>query len=134
MNAILADDNRCGRRLMRSLPAVIEDTAENDRALAEIERFHAREHHLPPEERRLMQLLLLLVEDYEGRKYRLKAAAPHEVLRELMRARGTQQADLLGVLGSKGVTSEVVRGRRGISRSQAKRLAEFFHAPAILFL
>jgi HTH-type transcriptional regulator/antitoxin HigA len=107
---------------------------ENERLIAEVKALQDREEQLLPEERRLLNLLLLLIEDYEERKYRLKAATPDEVLRELMRARGIRQKDLLEVFGSKGIASEVVRGRRAVSRTQAKRLARFFHVSAALFL
>lgn len=102
--------------------------------IAEVEALQGREGNLLPEERRLLNLLLLLIEDYEEGRYRLKAATPDQVLRELMRARGTRQKDLLGVFGSKGIASEVVRGRRAISRTQVKRLARFFHVSPALFL
>jgi HTH-type transcriptional regulator/antitoxin HigA len=126
--------NLYGELLLRSLPAVIETDSENDRLIAEVEALRGRGAHLLPEERRLLSLLLLLIEDYEEGKYRLKAATPDQVLRELMRARGICQKDLLGVFGSKGVASEVVRGRRAISRTQVKRLAQFFHVSPALFL
>ena len=113
---------------------MIESESENDRLIAEVETLQAREEQLHSEERRLLSLLLLLIEDYEERKFRLKAATPDEILRELMRARGARQKDLLGVFGSKGIASEVVRGRRGISRNQAKHLARFFHVSPALFL
>ena len=123
-----------GELLLKCLPAVIESDSENDRLIAEVEALQSREAHLLPEERRLLSLLLLLIKDYEEGKYRLKAATPDEVLRELMRARGIRQKDLLGVFGSKGIASEVVRGRRAISRTQAKRLGRFFHVSPALFL
>jgi HTH-type transcriptional regulator/antitoxin HigA len=123
-----------GRLLMASLPAVIENDSENDRLLAQVGRLQAMGRALLPEERRLLKLMLLLVEDYECRKYSLKVETPDEVLRELMRARGIRQKDLLGVFGSKGLASEVVRGRRNISRTHAKRLARFFHVSPALFL
>jgi HTH-type transcriptional regulator/antitoxin HigA len=128
------DTNLYGELLLKSLPAVIESDSENDRLIAEVEALQSREAHLLPEERRLLGLLLLLIEDYEEGKYRIKAATPDEVLRELMRARGTRQKDLLEVFGSKGIASEVVRGRRAISRTQVKRLAQFFHVSPALFL
>jgi HTH-type transcriptional regulator/antitoxin HigA len=128
------DANLYGGLLLKSLPAIIESDFENERLIAELEALQDREEHILPEERRLLNLLLLLVEDYEERRYRIKAASPDEVLRELMRARGTHQKDLLGVFGSKGIASEVVRGRRAISRTQAKRLARFFHVSPALFL
>jgi HTH-type transcriptional regulator/antitoxin HigA len=51
-----------------------------------------------------------------------------------MAANGLRQSDLLPIFGSKGVASEVVNGKRGISKTQAKALAEFFHVPAEVFL
>jgi HTH-type transcriptional regulator / antitoxin HigA len=123
-------------------PAIIDPVHKRDRQhafgeisrLSEVEALQIRAEDLVPEERQLLNLLLVLVEDYEERKFRIKAAAPDEVLRELMRVRGTRQKDLLEVFGSKGIASEVVCGRRAISRTQAKRLARFFHVSPALFL
>ena len=42
--------------------------------------------------------------------------------------------DLLEVFGSRGVASEVVNGKRAISKAQARKLAAIFHVPADLFL
>lgn len=39
----------------------------------------------------------------------------------------------LEVFGSRGIASEGVSGKRGISKAQAKKLAELFHVPADLF-
>jgi HTH-type transcriptional regulator / antitoxin HigA len=50
-----------------------------------------------------------------------------------MNDRGLKQKDLLGVFGSQGVASEVVNGKRSISKSQAKALGEFFHVSPTLF-
>ena len=43
-------------------------------------------------------------------------------------------SDLWKLFGSKGVASEVVNGKRGISKAQAKALAEFFHVSPELFI
>jgi HTH-type transcriptional regulator/antitoxin HigA len=45
-----------------------------------------------------------------------------------------RQRDLLDILGSRGIASEVVNGKRAISKTQAKKLAALFHVPADLFL
>jgi HTH-type transcriptional regulator/antitoxin HigA len=42
--------------------------------------------------------------------------------------------DLWSVFGSKGITSEVLRGKRGISKEKAKILAATFHVPVELLL
>jgi HTH-type transcriptional regulator/antitoxin HigA len=49
-----------------------------------------------------------------------------------MEARSLTQKDLWKIFGSKGSTSEVFHGKRSISKTQAKRLAEFFHVSAEL--
>ena len=52
-----------------------------------------------------------------------------------MRARDLKPKDLYNIFGgSKGTTSEVLRGKRSISKSAAKALAERFGVSAELFL
>lgn len=51
-----------------------------------------------------------------------------------MAEHGLRQRDLLVVFGSSGIASEVVSGKRAISKSQAKKLATLFHVAADLFL
>ena len=52
----------------------------------------------------------------------------------LMEEHGLRQRDLLAVFGSRGIASEVVSGKRAISKAQAKKLAEVFHVTADLFV
>ena len=87
-----------------------------------------------PEEGKLLELLGILIEDYDDRKYPLGASDPAGVLAELMEAHGLTQKDLWPVFGSKGTASEVLNRKRGISKAHAKKLAEFFHVSAVLFL
>ncbi|MFP4411849.1 helix-turn-helix domain-containing protein, partial [Coleofasciculus sp.] len=47
---------------------------------------------------------------------------------------GTRQADLVGVIGSSGVVSEVVNGKRFISKAQAKALGDYFQISPALFI
>ena len=63
----------------------------------------------------------------------MNVSSPHSRLRSLMEKHTLRQRDLLDVLGSRGMTSEVVSGKRAISKAQAKKLAEIFHVPADLF-
>ena len=51
-----------------------------------------------------------------------------------MEARNLTQKDLCKICGSKGVASEFFHGKRSISKTQAKKLAEFFHVNAGLFI
>jgi len=51
-----------------------------------------------------------------------------------MEQRGLKQADLVPVLGSRAQVSDLVNGKRGISKAQAKKLAEYFGVSAAIFL
>jgi HTH-type transcriptional regulator / antitoxin HigA len=51
-----------------------------------------------------------------------------------MAANRLKQSDLPPVFGSKSRVSEVVNGKRDISKEQAKKLASFFHVSADLFI
>ena len=86
---------------------------------------------LSPEEEALAEVLTLLVEDYEEKLLRV---SPNETLNALMEERGLKHKDIWPVLGNKGAATEVLNGRRSISKAQAKRLAEFFHVPIDLFV
>jgi HTH-type transcriptional regulator / antitoxin HigA len=115
-------------------PVAIETEEENERMLAEVEKLMSYGEDLTPEQEQLLKLLVALIEQFEDQHYQLNPATPHEVLNELMLARSLKQSDLVGILGSKGVTSEVINGKRGISKAQAKALGEFFHVSPALFL
>src|SRR5579862_861503 len=54
---------------------------------------------------------------------------PLDPLKELMGEKEMQAKDLRPVFGSKGITSEVPNGKRGISREMAKKPGELFHVP-----
>jgi HTH-type transcriptional regulator/antitoxin HigA len=51
-----------------------------------------------------------------------------------MEDRGIRQRDLIPVFGSSSVVSDVLNGKRSISKAHARKLAEHFHVPASLFI
>ena len=61
-------------------------------------------------------------------------AEPLEALRILMEDRGNRQRDLIPVFGSSSVVSDVLNGKRSISKTHARKLSEFFRVPASLFI
>ena len=136
MSAVLSTINsqKYGKLLAKVRPTVIRSEAENGRVLALVEQLMARGNSLTPEEGELLRLLGKLIADFEKEFYHLDDAKPHEVLQELMNARGLKQSDLSRLFGSKGRASEVINGKRAISKAQAKALAEFFHVSAELFI
>lgn len=128
------DREKYARLLAETLPRVIDTEAEYERLLNEVSKLMAIGENLTPEQAEVLELLVTLIEQYEDEHYQLKAATPHEILKELMQARGLQQKDLWDVFGSKGIASEVLNGKRSISKNQAKALGNFFHVSPALFL
>ena len=114
-------------------PRMPHTAEENDRLIAKVQAIQDKECP-SPEELELAEVMLALIEAFEDAHYSTRKATPDAVLRELMRARGLKPKDLYVVFGSKGTTSEVLRGKRAISRNAAKALAELFHVSASLFL
>jgi HTH-type transcriptional regulator/antitoxin HigA len=51
-----------------------------------------------------------------------------------MEDRGIRQRDLIPAFGSSSVVSDVLNGKRSISKARARKLAEYFHVPASLFI
>ena len=52
----------------------------------------------------------------------------------LLEQRGLASKDLWPVVGSKSRVSEILAGKRAITKEQAKKLAEFFHVGVELFI
>ena len=127
------DEKAYGQLLRRALPHVIRTDDDYERLTSELIRLDEIEDP-SPEEKELAQLLTVLIDDYEGRRYPIRKSSPQQTLQHLMEARHLTQKDLWKILGSKGVTSEVFHGKRSISKTQAKKLARFFHVSAELFI
>jgi len=132
-NTAVIDEKRYGKLLLRILPRPIQTEKEDQRAVALLQELDLRED-LSPEEEQLAELLTLLIEDFEERRYAMKPAPPLEMLEVLMEDRGLRHKDIWPVFGNKGLASEVLNGKRAISKAQAKKLAEYFHVPVELFI
>ena len=111
----------------------VPTVAEHSRLTGLLLQLDERED-LSPEEEALGEVLTLLIEDYEEKYHPLPRVSPNEALRALMEERGLKHKDIWPVLGNKGAATEVLSGRRSISKAQAKRLAEFFRVPVELFI
>jgi HTH-type transcriptional regulator/antitoxin HigA len=120
--------------LAEALPIVIETEAQNGRMLKIAEGLIKKGEKKTPEETELLKLLGQLIHEFEQRFYQPEEATPREVLVELMAANRLKQADIAHIFGSRGITSEVVNGKREISKANAKALAKFFHVSTDVFL
>ncbi|AFY95973.1 helix-turn-helix domain-containing protein [Chamaesiphon minutus] len=127
------DDRTYNNLLAEISPKVIETEAEYDRALAIAERLTFTKNKTP-EERAVYRLLVVLIEAYESEHYALPVAKPHEILQHIMEASGTCQSDLVKIVGSSSVVSEIVNGKLAISKAQAKILGDLFKVSPSLFI
>jgi HTH-type transcriptional regulator / antitoxin HigA len=126
---------RYAELLSKVLPKPIETEAENERALEIVNRLMTKgEKKLSPEERWLLKMLVRLIEDFEEKAYPIDEAPPRAVLELLMEDRGLKQIDLAPLFGGRSRVSDVLAGKRDISKAQAKALAKFFNLPADLFI
>ena len=124
--------NVYGDLLAQHQPKAIETEAENEAAILLAESLEHRQR--TPEEDALLELLIILIEKFEETSYPLPNLESDRMLRHLMEARNMKQEELVGVIGSRGVVSEIVNGKRSISKAQAKTLGQLFHVSPSLFI
>jgi HTH-type transcriptional regulator/antitoxin HigA len=133
--ASVFDETKYVRLLKKAVPVKIQTEEEYERLLEQIRLLMDRdEDSLSLEEVRLLDLLGMLVEQYEEEHYPIDEGSPLETLKFLMEEHGLKHKDIWSLFGSKGITSEVLNGKRAISKAQAKKLAERFGVTADLFI
>lgn len=129
------DPRAYGNLLVEYLPGVIRTEEENEKALELAGRLMKKgERKRSPEEDRLLELLVTLIEDFEEKSYSMGESNPSVALRELMREHDLKQTDIADIFGSQGTVSQVLHGKREISKSQARKLSERFRLPIDVFI
>ena len=127
------NEARYAKLLAKTLPRPIRTEEENRRMTELLLKLDERED-LSVEEEQLAEMLTILIEDFEAKRYPFPTVSPRESLKALMEERGLRHGDIWPVLGNKGVASEILNGKRSISKAQAKKLAEYFRVPVELFI
>lgn len=117
-----------GSLLADALPGIIESGEEYKRVEQIFDRLISRgEDNLSPEEKRLFGLLASLLEEYESRTLEpLPNLEPREILMVLMKENNLRQTEMTHIFGTQSIVSEVLAGKRNITKLQAKALAEMF--------
>ena len=130
------DEKKYGLLLMEVLPKAISSDEELEKMTEQVDGLMTKgiKNGLSPEEEKILELLAVLIENYEDEHYPIPELSPIELLKHLMEENNLKQSDLLHVFGSSGIASEVVNGKRAISKTQAKKLAEYFKVSAELFI
>lgn len=81
----------------------------------------------------LMETLGTLIENYESQHFSETASEPIGVLNFLMAEHGLKQGDL-SEIGSQGVISEILNGKRELNVRQIKALSRRFNVSPSVFL
>jgi HTH-type transcriptional regulator/antitoxin HigA len=127
------DRRKYGLLLAKAAPTVIATDEENERMLAIVEKLLDKKTRTAEEEA-LLDLLTRLIEDFEDKHYPIPDAPPHVMIRGFMQDRGLRNKDLEPILGSSGVTSDIINGKRKPSKKRIKALGAFFGVSPELFL
>ena len=140
MSAVTKKRPTAGTRymeLVRDFPLrPLKSKGDYGRATQVMDALASRaEESLSRDERDYLETLALLVEEYDrGRAAAAAAGAdPLDVLRHLMEEHEMNTTDLGRLLGSKGVASEVLNGKRSLSKAHMAALAEKFHVDVSVF-
>jgi HTH-type transcriptional regulator/antitoxin HigA len=120
--------------LEKFLPKVIRNEKENEKYAQILYDLDRRSRSLTRAEKELADLLTHLIMDFEEKRYRLPRTGPLDVLRFLMDAHGLRQKDLVDLFGTPSIVSEILSGKRELSKSHIKRLSERFYASPELLL
>jgi HTH-type transcriptional regulator / antitoxin HigA len=85
-------------------------------------------------ETKLIELLLVLVKDFEARHYPVQASGPLDVIRHLMEENHLRQKDLVDVFLTESIVSDVLNGKRDLTKDHIRKLsARFGVSPALFF-
>jgi HTH-type transcriptional regulator/antitoxin HigA len=130
------DEKKYARLLGKLRPRIMQNDDEFDRLASELEALDAIEdtRELDAEERELQALLAHLCTEYEDRTIEPPSSTPLEVLKFLMEQNALRPVDMVDVFGSRAVASQVLTGKRDISKAHARRLAERFRLSVEAFI
>ena len=81
-----------------------------------------------------MELLTLTIEHYDNEHFQIAETDGVSILKYFMEEFDLKQKDLHNELGTQGVVSEILHGKRKLNRNQIEKLSErFFVSPAVFF-
>jgi HTH-type transcriptional regulator/antitoxin HigA len=135
VSTLTVDRKKYVRLANRVLLKAIQTEEEYDHMVAAVEELMDKgEGNQSPEESALLETIAILIDAYDDRHYPLPAVPPAAMLSHLMETSGRTAKNLLPIFGTRGRVSEVLSGKRSISKEQAKRLGAFFKVAADLFI
>jgi HTH-type transcriptional regulator / antitoxin HigA len=117
-------------------PHAIRTKRAYNAAMREAEELTIRGAGRSDAETEYYRVLCALIADYERRvgADRWPKLTPVEALFELMELKDVTQAQVAEALGDRAAASSILRGRRQVSKAQARKLAELFKVDAGIFI
>ncbi|VAX19911.1 hypothetical protein MNBD_NITROSPINAE03-1841 [hydrothermal vent metagenome] len=82
---------------------------------------------------RLAETIATLIEAFENEHVQMPEGDAVSILRLLMEEHGLKQTDMKEI-GSQGIVSEVLGGKRKLNTTQIKKLAKRFHVSPAVFI
>lgn len=120
--------------LSETRPEVIHSEEENQRFIRILESLVSRKGELTAAEGKLAELLAVIINEFEERNYPMEVSSPLDAIRHLMESNGLRQKDLVDVFGTESIVSDVLNGKRELTKDHIKRLsARFGISPAVFF-
>ena|SRR5579863_1238048 len=130
MNAVATD---YGALLSQTKPEVVSGDRQHQLYIKQLEKLTGQAEVTAAEEK-LIHLLTVLVEDYEARNFPVPEAGPLDIVRHLMEAHRLRQKDLVDVFGTESIVSDVLNGKRDLTKEHIRRLSRRFHvSPSVFF-
>jgi HTH-type transcriptional regulator/antitoxin HigA len=130
MNAVTID---YGELLSQTKPEVVTGDRQHQLYIEQLERLTGQAEVSPAQEK-LIHLLTVLVEDYQTRNFPIPDAGPLAIVRHLMEAHHLRQKDLVDVFGTESIVSDVLNGKRDLTKEHIRRLSHRFHvSPSVFF-
>ncbi|BBD67169.1 transcription regulator [Nostoc commune NIES-4072] len=118
--------------LVKYQPKIIKTDEENEQAITLAEELSHRVNRTL-EESALLDLLIALIEKYEDEHYPMGESTANSMFLHLIDAQNVKEAELVAILGSTEVVSQVMSGKQEITQEMAKVLGNFFHVDSSLF-
>lgn len=113
----LPHSERQYKKLVKILDELLDEIGENEK------------HRLVP----LLETIGSLIEVYENDNIKIENSEPIATLKYLMVEQNLTQKDL-SIIGTQGVVSEILSGKRLLNTRQIKALSEKFHVSPVVFI
>lgn len=122
--------------LLKYKPRPIRNDREHRRALKKVEELISEHGPTPPRaECELIAVLSMLIESYEVEASPRRKPTPAETLEHLIESKQVTRAEVAQKTGiPRSTITNVLSGRRQISKENVTRLANYFHIDPSVFL